>query len=86
MQAASTLRLCKDFVRRFPGILADARPQVGRPTFYARRQPEDSKLDPELPIREQFNLLRIVSNEQYPAYFHLNGQKYILRIEKAEPS
>jgi hypothetical protein len=86
MQAASTLKLCKEFVRSFPGILAEARPQVGRPTFYARRRPEDSRLDPKRSIREQFNLLRIVSNEQYPAYFHLDGQKYILRIEKADPS
>lgn len=31
---------------------------------------------------EQFNLLRIADNENYPAFFILNGQKYILKIYK----
>ena len=33
-------------------------------------------------IDEQFNLLRIADNHNYPAYFIKNNVKYILKIEK----
>ena len=34
-------------------------------------------------LKEQFNLLRIVDNINYPAFFELDRHKYILKIEKA---
>ena len=43
-----------------------------------------NKLDIDKTIRDQFQLLRIVDNEKYPAYFELNGCKYILRINKCK--
>jgi len=48
-----------------------------------RRTPEDSRLDIDRTVREQFNLLRTVDNDQYPAFFEYLGRKYILKIEKA---
>ena len=39
-------------------------------------------LDPNKTIVEQFNLLRIVDNDRYPAYFNWLGQDYIMKIEK----
>ncbi|OGJ60239.1 hypothetical protein A2635_05535 [Candidatus Peribacteria bacterium RIFCSPHIGHO2_01_FULL_51_9] len=56
--------------------------QTGEPTFYARRKPNDSELDPARSIAEQFDLLRVVDNERYPAFFTLHGHTYILKIEK----
>ena len=32
-------------------------------------------------IKEQFNLLRIVNNQEYPAFFEIDGRKYKLTIE-----
>jgi len=52
-------------------------------SFYLRRRPEDSRLDPDKTIREQFNLLRVVDNEKYPAFFDLHGQRFLLKVEKA---
>ncbi|MBP2316064.1 hypothetical protein [Azospirillum soli] len=63
-------------------------PQVGDPSFFPRRRPVDSELDPHRSIAEQFNLLRVVDNDRYPAFFRLAGHRYRLRIEKwdeAEP-
>lgn len=60
-------------------------PQTGEPTVYGRRTPEDSALDPQQSIASQFNLLRVVDNDRYPAYFELHGRRYRLRIEKAAP-
>ena len=60
-------------------------PQAGDPGAYRRRRtPADSRLDPAKTIAEQFDLLRVVDNERYPAYFDLRGRRYVLRIEKAE--
>jgi methionyl-tRNA formyltransferase len=56
--------------------------QEGESTFYRRRKPEDSELDINKTINEQFNLLRIVDNKRYPAFFIKNGVKYILNIRK----
>jgi len=41
----------------------------------------DSRLDIDRSIKEQFNLLRVVGNEEYPAFFEINGHKYLLKIE-----
>lgn len=76
------VELCLRFISEAP--LPDGRPQEGEPDFYARRSPKDSRLDPDQNIRSQFNLLRIVDNEKYPAFFELNGHRYNLFIEKAD--
>lgn len=81
-QAETSIRLCLRFIREYPGVVALGVEQVGSPTFYARRGPEQNRLDPDKTLKEQFNLLRIADNERYPAYFELNGETYVLRIEK----
>jgi methionyl-tRNA formyltransferase len=74
--------LCHKFVARYPDIVAAAREQEGEESFYPRRGPKDSQLDPEKSIKDQFNLLRVVDNERYPAWFELAGQKYTIEIKK----
>lgn len=59
-------------------------PQEGDPSWYARRRSEDSRLDPERTIAEQFNLLRVVDNDRYPAFFDYRGRRYVLRINGEE--
>jgi len=76
------VEICLDFVDRYPRIISEARNQFGDEYFYPRRHPNDSKLDIEKSITEQFNLLRIVDNEKYPAFFIKDGTKYILKIYK----
>jgi methionyl-tRNA formyltransferase len=60
------------------------REQVGTPTFYRRRTPADSEIDPAKPLAESFNLLRVANPVRYPAHFEYRGQKYIIRIEKVK--
>ncbi len=59
-----------------------AEKQTGAPTYYERRRPPDSRLDPERSIGEQFDLLRTVDNTHYPAFFDIRGHRYELRISK----
>jgi methionyl-tRNA formyltransferase len=61
------------------------RPQEGEPTWYPRRRPVDSRLDLDRTIAEQFNLLRVVDNDRYPAFFEHDGHRYVLRIERQDP-
>ncbi|WP_395648228.1 formyltransferase family protein [Terricaulis sp.] len=62
------------------------RQQVGEPTWRKRRRAADSRLDPNQTIAAQFPLLRVVDNDAYPAFFDLNGRRYILRIEDGGPA
>ena len=72
--------LIHDFIDSYPNIVGHD--PVGDESFYRWRTPEDSELDVNKTILEQFNLLRVVDNERYPAFFKLNKQKYVLKIEK----
>jgi methionyl-tRNA formyltransferase len=80
-QAAATLRLCREFVNRYPEVLQSAKPQVGQESFYPRRRPKDSQLDGDQPLAEQFNLLRVVDNEKYPAFFNHKNKIYTIYIK-----
>ena len=81
-QALATLSLCRKFINQYPLIMTGAEVQCGKSSYYPKRTPSDSMIDINKTIAEQFNLLRIVDNERYPAYFNIFGQRYFLRIEK----
>ncbi len=81
-QAASTLRLCRAFLANYPESASQPQAQTGAPTYFRRRAPADGQLDIELPLRAQFNLLRVSDNQRYPAWFEIFGQRYRLLIEK----
>lgn len=82
IMAEHIIKMCYEFVCRYPAILTDAKSQEGESTFYKRRNKDDSRIDPHKTIAEQFNLLRTVDNERYPAFFELHGCRYILSIVK----
>ena len=82
--AQATIVLCRQFVAEYPKIVVQARPQTGDESFYPRRKPEDSRLDPSRTLADQFQLLRVVDNERYPAFFEWRGSMYALRIRKVQ--
>ena len=84
-QADSTRRLCRRFVDEFPEPVENAREQTGEPSWYPRRGPADSALDPEQSLAAQFDLLRVVDNERYPAWFEWRSRCYRLIVTPAEP-
>jgi len=79
-QAKLTIKMCLEFVNNYEQYKSPVK-QSGDESFYAKRSKEDSELDIDKTIKEQFNLLRIVNNNEYPAYFELDGNRYILNIE-----
>ncbi len=74
------LEMARKFIDEYPNNKSE--PQTGEESFYERRKPEDSELDVDKTINEQFNLFRVVDNEKYPAFFKLKGRKYILKISE----
>ena len=83
-QGLLTMKMVKKYIDEFESMVAT--PQSGEETFYPRRRQKENELDINRTIVEQFNLFRVVDNERYPAHFHLNGTKYILKIYKDDKS
>lgn len=81
-QAEATLRLCREFVNRYPEVLQSANPQVGKESFYPRRKPKDSQLDVNRSLAEQFDLLRVVDNDRYPTFIEISSSTYKILIFK----
>jgi methionyl-tRNA formyltransferase len=80
-QAELIIEMCVEFINNYEKY-KNPTPQKGKESFYKKRTAKDSELDINKTIKEQFNLLRIVDNDNYPAFFYKDNQKYILKIEK----
>lgn len=83
-QGLLTMKMVKKYIDEFESMVGV--PQSGEETFYTRRRQKENELDVNKTIAEQFNLLRVVDNERYPAHFYLKGEKYILKIIKDNQS
>jgi methionyl-tRNA formyltransferase len=79
-QANHTIQMCQKFINNY-SILSKHKKDESE-TFYPKRTTKDSQLDIHKTIQEQFNLLRIINNEEYPAFFEINGHKYLIKIEE----
>lgn len=79
-QGEKTIELCKRYLSA--SSIPESSSQNGNESFYPRRTPKDSRLDPEKSIISQFNQLRVADNLMYPAFFEAEGCRYLLKIEK----
>lgn len=82
-QAKFIIEMCLHFIDKYEEYKVPYK-QSGEESFYSKRNATDSELNINKTIKEQFNLLRIVSNEDYPALFKINGRKYIIKIEEVK--
>lgn len=78
LQGRKTVELCQNFITEYDAL--SPRKQTGEPTWYRRRRPRDSELDATKPLEEQINLLRIVDNQRYPAFFKMGETKIFIRV------
>jgi len=81
-QAEFIINMCIDFLDNYDDLEISTK-QIGKESFYKKRTAKDSELDINKTIQEQFNLLRIVDNNDYPAFFYKDDKKYIIKIEEA---
>ena len=54
------------------------------PSYYPRRTPADSQIDPSQSIASQFDRIRVCDPNRFPAFFELHGKKYKLILEKID--
>lgn len=71
-------------VEEFAVVRPQAQDPSVEPTYYARRTPADSEIDPDRTLTSQFDLLRICDPVRFPAHFSLHGHRYKITIEKTE--
>lgn len=80
--AKKIIEMCIEYVKKRDELKPIN--QIGRSSYFSKRTPEDSELDINKTIKNQFNLLRIVDNNRYPAFFKFRGKKYLFKIEKSK--
>lgn len=51
-------------------------------SYYRKRAPADSELDPHASIASQFNLIRVCDPDRFPAFFDFRGARFLLKLEK----
>jgi methionyl-tRNA formyltransferase len=82
IQAKETIKLITKLIKNIHKIKKSK--QKGSGSYVRKRTHDDSILDPNKTINEQFNLLRCCDNEKYPAFFYRNKKKYIIKIFKKD--
>lgn len=82
LQGQKTIDLVLRFLAQWPDIVPI--PQSGAASFYRRRTRKDDELDTSKPLADLFDHLRIVNNEEYPAWFRFRGRRYVLCIAPME--
>ena len=81
-QGLLTIKMIKEYISNISSIKGI--PQEGKETFYPKRAKKDNELNINQSLNSQFNLLRTVDNERYPAHFYRDGIEYILKIYKKD--
>lgn len=52
------------------------------PTYYPKRTPTDSAIDPLKSIESQFDKIRVCDPDRFPAYIEMYGERYKITLEK----
>lgn len=69
-------------VRDFDSIIPSAQNSELEASYYPRRTPEDSRIDPKKSLESQFDKLRVCDPNRFPAFFEAHGKKYKITLEK----
>jgi methionyl-tRNA formyltransferase len=80
---AAEISLIEEAILNYSSIEPEA--QHGDPgPYFRRRTPEDSRLDPNKTIAQQFDLMRVTDPQRFPAFFDYRGHRYLVKLEKAK--
>ncbi|WP_201546781.1 formyltransferase family protein [Psychrobacter immobilis] len=69
-------------VGNFKSVSAKSQALDIEPTYYPKRTPNDSEIDPYKSIESQFDKIRVCDPYRFPAYIELYGERYKLILEK----
>jgi len=77
------LNLMSFAVENFQTIQPVAQNEEGA-SYWPKRTPQDSEVDINLSLNDQFDLIRVCDPQRYPAFFYKDGKKFKLIIENAD--
>ena len=77
-QAYAIFKIILKYLNKFPNIKFEK--QKGLSSYNKKRNTLDNRLNINKSIKSQFNLLRIVDNENYPAHFKYKNNRYLVKI------
>ena len=78
------LELMNFAIENFKHIIPEKQDN-SKATYYKKRTIDNSRLDVNKSIAEQFELLRVSDPDRYPAFIEYRGYRYIFRISKVGP-
>ncbi len=70
-------------VQNYAIVTPQVQSEMEQATYFPKRTPQDSQIDPRKSIAEQFDLIRVCDPNRFPAYFEHLGNRYILKLEKS---
>lgn len=84
IQLEENLKLILKFVKFYKKKkkIPIRRKQSGKATYYKRRRAEDSELNINDTIKNQFNLMRLADKVNYPTFFNIYGKKFKIILSK----
>ena len=53
-------------------------------TYWPKRKPEDSEIDVNRTISDQFDAIRVCDINRFPAFFYKDGKKFLLKVEAVD--
>ena len=76
------IRLMKFAIENFNNLKKYPQKKEIEATYFRKRTPKDSEIDPHKPISKQFDLIRVCDPNRFPAFFYYRGETYKLILEK----
>lgn len=81
---STELELVDFAVQQFESVTPVSQRTDIEPTYFPKRKPADSRIDPYASIASQFDQIRVCDPVRFPAHFELHGNQYKLTLEKIE--
>ena len=79
---AAEIQLIEFAIQNFENLKKYPQNSSIEATHYPKRNPRDSEIDPNKPISDQFDLIRVCDPNRFPAHFHYRGEAYKIILEK----
>ncbi|MEM6309152.1 MAG: formyltransferase family protein [Pseudomonadota bacterium] len=81
---ATEVRLMDDVLEKIASDQTPVPQQDVDATYWPKRTPAESELDPDASLTESFDKLRVADPDRYPAFFRHRGSVYKLMIERLD--
>ena len=78
------IELIEFAIENFETVTPQVQDDCIQASYYSRRTPSDSEINPYQSIASQFNKIRVCDPNRFPAFFELYGKKFKLILERID--